>query len=165
VIQHRLLPLHNWLVAVRWSRRDVENFLCDKRDELFIYGVRVSAYGVRVSAYGISHQWLRRPRKRLRSGPDHTGHSARSAGPARPACAPREAMRSRPSTLRTSSTRSRKNTFSPSQEPDVTRNFSVCLALDDDADPIARREFLQNFLGPACYFGVNVILAVPLRPL
>jgi hypothetical protein len=27
---------------------------------------------VRVSAYGISHQWLRRPRKRLRSGPDHT---------------------------------------------------------------------------------------------
>jgi hypothetical protein len=41
----------------------------------------VIAYGVRVSAYGISHQWLRRPRKRLRSGPGHTCRSTRSAGP------------------------------------------------------------------------------------
>jgi hypothetical protein len=31
--------------------------------------------------YGISHQWLHRPRKRLRSGLGHTGRSARSAGP------------------------------------------------------------------------------------
>jgi hypothetical protein len=44
------------------------------------YGAGVIAYGVRVSAYGISHQWLRRPRKRLRPGPEHTGRSARSAG-------------------------------------------------------------------------------------
>jgi hypothetical protein len=35
------------------------------------YGAAASAYGVRVSAYGISHQWLRRPRKRLRSAPPH----------------------------------------------------------------------------------------------
>jgi hypothetical protein len=35
------------------------------------HGIGVIAYGVRVSAYGISHQWLRRPRKRLRSGPGH----------------------------------------------------------------------------------------------
>ena len=41
----------------------------------------VIAYGVRVSAYGISHQWLHRPRKRLRSALGHTGRSARSAGP------------------------------------------------------------------------------------
>jgi hypothetical protein len=40
----------------------------------------VIAYGVRVSAYGIARQWLRRPRKRLRPGPEHTGRSARSGG-------------------------------------------------------------------------------------
>ena len=33
------------------------------------HGTGVIDYGVRVSAYGISQQWLRRPRKRLRSGP------------------------------------------------------------------------------------------------
>jgi hypothetical protein len=30
-------------------------------------------YGVRVSAYGISHQWLHRPRHRLRSDPGPCG--------------------------------------------------------------------------------------------
>jgi hypothetical protein len=51
----------------------------------FAYGYPVdfapaTRYGVRVSAYGISQQWLRRPRKRLRPGPEHTGRSARSGG-------------------------------------------------------------------------------------
>jgi hypothetical protein len=35
------------------------------------YGAGVIAYGVRVSAYGISHKWLHRPRKRLRSSLGH----------------------------------------------------------------------------------------------
>jgi hypothetical protein len=81
------------------------------------YGVRVSAYGVRVSAYGYSHQWLRRPRKRLRPGLEHTGRSARSGGSHSAGLAPREARCRRPSTLRTSAPESRKIT----QDPDVTR--------------------------------------------
>jgi hypothetical protein len=79
----------------------------------------VIAYGVRVSAYGYSHQWLRRPRKRLRSGRGHTGRSARSAGRLVGLVADVQppldvAHLERPIT---------QNTFSLSQEPDVTRIF------------------------------------------
>ena len=50
----------------------------------------------RRAAYGISHQWLHRPRKRLRPVLGHTGRSARSAsigGSHRRACAGRAAGR------------------------------------------------------------------------
>jgi hypothetical protein len=113
------------------------------------YGAGVIAYGVRVSAYGISHQWLHRPRKRLRSGLGHTVRSARSAGPlvgpardvqpARRHCGLKHLIA--------------QNNLLPIPRPGRHSHFFVRLALDNDRSPIAGSEFSENFCELLCPAG------------
>jgi hypothetical protein len=108
------------------------------------------AYGVRVSAYGVSHQWLRRPRKRLRSGPGHTFRSARLPGPARPACAPPAGYVQPAIDFAHFEHLIARKHLLPIPRPGRHSHFSVRLALDDDGGLVAGREFFENFFGRVC---------------